>query len=75
MKITIIEKNKKILNLKLPNTLFLNKIIFKYIIKKVKIEPKFLKENLKYLKNYIKKNGHFTLIEIDSDEDKIIIEV
>ena len=75
MKITIIEKNKKILNLKLPNILFLNKIIFKYIIKKVKFDPKFLKENLKYLKNYIKKNGHFTLIEIDSDEDKIIIEV
>lgn len=75
MKITIIEKNKKILNLKLPNILFLNKIFFKYIIKKVKFDPKFLKENLKYLKNYIKKNGHFTLIEIDSDEDKIIIEV
>ncbi len=75
MKITIIEKNKKILNLKLPNILFLNKIIFKYIIKKVKFDPKFLKENLKYLKKYIKKNGHFTLIEIDSDEDKIIIEV
>ena len=75
MKIIIIEKNKKIINLKLPNILFLNKITFKYIIKKVKIEPNFLKENLKYLKNYIKENGHFTLIEINSGEDKIIIEV
>lgn len=75
IKITIFENNKKIFKLKLPYILFSNRIITRYLEKKINIKSKILKENLKYLKKYVKENGHFTLVEVNSANDKVKIEI
>lgn len=79
MKITIQEHDGKKLSLLLPTFLLKSKLVTKFISKYsddskiiLDITPKIYK----ILKQYIRENGHFVLVDIISNEgDKVYIKV
>ena len=63
-----------------PTSLFASSWVFKYIKKYIKSDIKLSLDSLpniyKSLKTYIRKHGHFTLVDlISADGDKVIIKL
>ena len=73
MKITI-KEDKFNLNFYLPTFFLKTKAFTKLIIKNEDIHIPF-KDYYHVLSNYSKKNGHFDLVEIESENTKIIIRI
>lgn len=80
MKIYVKSNDGYKINLWFPTSLFATKWMLKYAKKYVESDIELLIDSLpaiyKTLKKYIKKYGHFTLVDlISSDGDKVIIKV
>ena len=80
MKIYVKSSDGHRINLWFPTSLLATKWMLKYAKKYVESDVELLIDSLptiyKTLKKYIKKHGHFTLIDlISSDGDKVIIRV
>ena len=71
MKIKVINKEEKVkINLVLPNSVIKSKIISSSIQKYVgdNIPKDVMKKIYQVIKEYIKENGHFNLVEVDSKD-------
>lgn len=71
MKIRVINKKDKInIRLILPNSMLKTKFITNTITKHSNhnIHKKTISKMYKILKDYIKENGHFTLVEVESKD-------
>ena len=80
MKIQVISSDGHKINLWLPTSLLKSKLILNTIKKNCGTDIESLMESLpiiyKTLKTYIKKHGHFTLVDIrSSDGENVIIKV
>lgn len=79
MKIRIINKKDKVnIKLTLPNSMLKTKLVTNNITKHSNkdIDRKTISDMYKILKDYIKENGHFTLVEVESKDGtyvKIIV--
>ena len=79
MKIVICKEEKNI-NLRLPNWIFLNKIVCKCIYKKlneinVKVNKNQFCDLIKLCKKYKKKNKGWKIIEVYQRNEQVIIEM
>lgn len=71
MRIKVINKEEKVkINLVLPNSVIKSKIIGSSIQKYVgdNIPKDIMKKIYQVIKEYIKENGHFNLVEVDSKD-------
>ena len=71
MRIKVINKEDKVkINLVLPNSVIKSKIISSSIQKYVgdNIPKDVMKKIYQVIKEYIKENGHFNLVEVDSKD-------
>ena len=71
MRIKVINKEEKVkINLVLPNSVIKSKIISSSIQKYVgdNIPKDVMKKIYQVIKEYIKENGHFNLVEVDSKD-------
>lgn len=80
MKIIVKSKNKNI-KLRLPLSLIKSKFIYKIVLKNSKENTSILyfynnrKKIYKIIKDYLKNNGHFNLVEVENENDKVIIRI
>ena len=75
MKIKVINKEEKVkINLVLPNSVIKSKIISSSIQKYVgdNIPKDVMKKIYQVIKEYIKENGHFNLVEVDSKDGTFV---
>ena len=75
MKIKVINKEEKVkINLVLPNFVIKTKIIGSSIQKYVgdNITKDIMKKIYQVIKEYIKENGHFNLVEVDSKDGTFV---
>ena len=75
MKIKVINKEEKVkINLVLPNSVIKSKIIGSSIQKYVgdNITKDIMKKIYQVIKEYIKENGHFNLVEVDSKDGTFV---
>ena len=75
MKIKVINKGEKVkINLVLPNSVIKSKIISSSIQKYVgdNIPKDVMKKIYQVIKEYIKENGHFNLVEVDSKDGTFV---
>ena len=75
MRIKVISKEEKVrINLVLPTSLIKSKIILNKIKKYsgVDLDINTFKNMYKVLKDYIKENGHFNLVEVISNDGEYI---
>ena len=75
MRIKVINKEEKIkINLVLPNSVIKSKIISSSIQKYVgdNISKDVMKKIYQVIKEYIKENGHFNLVEVDSKDGTFV---
>ena len=72
MKISIKEKNHREINISVP--FFVVNIILPLVkVDEIKQYRPYFKRILKSLKKYVKKNGHFVLVDIESHNSKVKI--
>lgn len=79
MKINI-KTEKHNLNIKMPNRLALNNLTYGFsakILKKigVKIKRRQYKKFIKLCKKYIKNHNGWTLVEVETNKENVIIEI
>lgn len=75
MRIKVINKEEKVkINLVLPNSLIKSKIIGSSMQKYVgdNISKNIMKKIYQIIKEYIKENGHFNLVEVDSKDGTFV---
>ena len=75
MRIKVISKEEKVkINLVLPTSLIKSKIILNKIknYSKVDLDLNIFKNMYKVLKDYIKENGHFNLVEVITNDGEYI---
>ena len=75
MRIKVINKEDKVkINLVLPNSVIKSKIISSSIQKYVgdNIPKDVMKKIYQVIKEYIKENGHFNLVEVDSKDGTFV---
>ena len=75
MRIKVISKEEKVkINLVLPNSVIKSKIIGSSIQKYVgdNITKDIMKKIYQVIKEYIKENGHFNLVEVDSKDGTFV---
>ena len=75
MRIKVISKEEKVkINLVLPTSLIKSKIILNKINKysRVDLDMNTFKNMYKVLKDYIKENGHFNLVEVITNDGEYI---
>ena len=75
MRIKVINKEEKVkINLVLPNSVIKSKIISSSIQKYVgdNIPKDVMKKIYQVIKEYIKENGHFNLVEVDSKDGTFV---
>lgn len=75
MRIKVINKEEKVkINLVLPNSVIKSKIIGSSIQKYVgdNITKDIMKKIYQVIKEYIKENGHFNLVEVDSKDGTFV---
>lgn len=75
MRIKVINKEEKVkINLVLPNSVIKSKIIGSSIQKYVgdNISKDVMKKIYQVIKEYIKENGHFNLVEVDSKDGTFV---
>lgn len=75
MRIKVISSEDKVrVNLLVPTSLIKSPIVINSIKKYsgIEIDPKIFKNMYRVLKEYIKENGHFNLVEVNSKEGDYI---
>ncbi len=75
MKIVIKSKFKLPIVIYLPNSLISPKLITKYVSKEDEFSSEDILKLINITKKYVKENGHFTFVEVKSDDCYVKITV